>query len=104
RDAVGVRDLLDGRVLGAEVAGPADAAQRAPGQERDPQVRRVPQFGFAGPEGGRELVLDAGQVALTQDPPGSVDLVDGRVGDAGQPDLARVEQVLQRADRLLVGA
>jgi hypothetical protein len=100
RDAVGVGYLLDGGVPAAELAGPGDAAERAPGQEGDAELGAVPELGIAGPERGRELVLHAGQVRLAEDLTSDVDLLDGGVGDAGQPDLALVKQVLQRPDGL----
>ena len=99
RDRVGLGYLLEGAVPAAELACPADTAERAPRQERDPVLRAVPQFSLAGPERRRELVLHAGQVAVTQDAAGDVYLLDAGVGDASQPDLPLVEQFLQSADR-----
>ena len=83
--AVGVGDRLEGGMPGTERSGPAAPAERAPGQERDAQPRAVLQLALAGPERRRELVLHAGQAALAQDRAREVDLLDGRVGDPGQP-------------------
>ena len=88
--------------FGAEVAAWPIPPSGLQGRNAMPRSAQCRSSRFAGPEGRRELVLDAGQVALAQNPPGGVDLGDRRVGDSGQPDLPRVEQFLQRTDRLLV--
>src|SRR6202044_3045310 len=103
RDSVGVGYLLERGVPGAKLVGAGDAAERAPGQEGDTQLGAVPELRLAGPERRRELVLRAGQVRLAEDVTRDVDLLDGGVGDAGQADLALVEQLLQRPDGLRVG-
>src|SRR5262245_27345687 len=72
-----------------QLPGPADAAERAPRQERDARRRAVLQLALAGPERWGELVLHAGQVSLTQDRTGLLNLLDAGVGDTGQPDLSR---------------
>src|SRR5450759_4610025 len=99
---MGVRYLTEGGVPGAEIGSAADAAQRAPGQERDTVPGAVGELGLAAAEGRRELVLHAGQVALAEHPAGDVNLLDARVGDSGHPDLPRAEQLLQCADGLLI--
>src|SRR6185437_16660901 len=54
---------------------------------------------LAGAERGRELVLHAHKPAA-EDLVGLLDLLRVRVRDAGHPDLARVQQVTDRADRI----
>ena len=79
--------------------GPPDAAQGAPGDERDAELLAVLELALRGAEAGRELVLHADQPAA-EHPLGLVDLRHGGVGDAGHQDLALVEQVGQRAHGL----
>ena len=61
------------------------------------------QFALAGAERRGELVLYAHQIALPEDGTGQVDLSDARVGNPDHEHLARVQQLLQDPDRLLVG-
>ena len=92
-----VGDLTERGVPGPQVTGAGDATERAVGQEGNAEFGAVGEFVLAGAERGRQLILHAGQVLLAEDLAGDVDLVDARVGDAGQPDLALVEQLLYRA-------
>src|SRR5918999_609603 len=101
RDAVGGGDLGEGDVPATERPRPADAAEGRPRQEGDAELGTQLELRLAGAKPRRELVLDAGQAAA-QDLAGDPDLVGVGVRDAGQPDLAGVEQVAQRPDGVLI--
>ena len=99
--AVRVRDLPERREPVAEAAGPRDPAERAPRQERQPELGAQLQLGPAGAERRRVLVLHAHQ------PPAEhllrlADLRRVRVRDARHPDLPGVQQLRQRPDGLRV--
>ena len=107
RNAAGVGHLLEGGVLvAASWPCGADAAERAEGQERDTVLpRRCRRLRGS-------LVRNLGEnfrflhtrrrLPRTEHATGDVDLLDAGVGDARHPDLARVEQLFQRTDRLLI--
>ncbi len=87
------------RVVGV---GLADAAERRPGQERDPALRaRVDlALGQRRRVAERELVLDRDDL---DDPQRLLELLDRAVGEADPAHLALVLELLERAHRLGVG-
>ena len=81
-DAAGVGDLLERRVLVGQLLRVAQPAERAPGQERQAELRAHVDLGTAAAERRRELVLHADQRVAER----LVRLPDlGRVG-VGEPD------------------
>ena len=82
--------------------GLADAAERRPGQERDPALRAGVDLalGERRGEAERELVLDRDDL---DDPERLLELLDGAVGEADPAHLALVLELLERADGLGVG-
>ena len=101
-DPAVLRDVRERRVLLGETLGVAQAAQRAPRQERQAQFRADVDLRSAPAEGGRELVLHAHQ-HVSEHGVGGADLVGVGVGEPDHADLPRVRDVLQRADDLVVG-
>ena len=78
-------------VRSAEVAGAADAAERAPRQERQAELGADVDLRLAAAKARRELVLHGDQ-GVAEDLLGEPDLVGVGVGDADAPDQAGVVQ------------
>ena len=83
-------------------AGVADAAERRPGQERDPALAAEVDLALdeRRREAERQLVLDGDDLRHAQR---LLELVEVAVGEADPADLALVLELLERADGLGVG-
>src|SRR5665647_2303924 len=101
RHPVRISDVLERRVPAAEGARATDAAERAPGKERDADLGTVLHLDQRREMARRELVLHSDEL-LPEDAARDVDLLDRRVRDAREQDRAVVEELLEGADAVLV--
>src|SRR3954453_23423566 len=101
-DPAGAGDVREGGMFLGELLRIAESPQRAPGQERQPELVAYVDLRAAAAEGGRELVLHADQRGA-EDLVGGADLFEIGVREPDHPDLAGVGDVLEAADHLVVG-